>query len=63
MPRMIIPKVERFHQPAENCSAQSEKSLWGGGGGGSSIFSLNVNGVLTGFSCIFIEENKDFHFM
>ena len=25
--------------------------------------SRNINGVLTGFSCTFIEENKDFHFI
>ena len=25
--------------------------------------SRNINGVLTGFSCTFVEENKDFHFI
>ena len=25
--------------------------------------SRNINGVVTGFSCTFIEENKDFHFI
>ena len=25
--------------------------------------SRNISGVLTGFSCTFIEENKDFHFI